>query len=302
MCRLIDDISGFLAARGFECSVQNREGFYVISVKALNGIGSKTIMPIELSATTLEQAVEDSNRVWNVVQRLGRSEGYPIIIPEDRWHRHRGMMEARVLAHMEVHSQAYARNCEVRRIDKEAARKFLEDNHAYGYALCKYQYGLFLKRHTGHIARQMCERGKVDGSVPNDNVGELIAVATFSKARKWIKDGKEIRSYEWVRSASLPGMRVSGGMGKLLRAFIKDVQPDDIMSYADLEWSEGEVYKALGFMEESLKSPVCFEVDSASWERHPIRNRSTDNISPADCRYYANLGGVKFRLKLTQYQ
>ena len=91
----------------------------------------------------------------------------------------------------------------------------------------------------------------------SENIGQLIAVATFSNARKWIKEGKEIRSYEWVRYASLPDLRVSGGMGRLLKTFINEVQPDDIMSYADLEWSEGRAYKALGFMEDAAKDPAA---------------------------------------------
>ena len=237
-------------------------------------------------------------------------------------------MEARLLAHMEVFSQAYARNCEVRRIDKETAQRFLNDNHSYGYAACKYRYGLFLKRHTGHIAREIeeerflgCARND-NGSARNDNrsdrndnrsdrgdiVGTLIAVATFSNARKWIKDGKEIRSYEWTRYASVPELRVSGGMGKLLKAFIKEVQPDDIMSYADLEWSEGKVYEALGFSEEQPKDPVSFEIDPETRERRAIMRcqpeQGTTQVEQdtAGKLFYTNFGSRKLRLKLTDYQ
>mgnify|MGYP003526334369 CR=1 FL=1 len=231
------------------------------------------------------------------------------------------MMEARLLAHMEVFNQAYARNCEVRRIDKETAQRFLNDNHSYGYAACKYRYGLFLKRHTGHIAREIeeerflgCARND-NGSARNDNgsdrgdiVGTLIAVATFSNARRWIKDGKEIRSYEWTRYASLPELRVSGGMGKLLKAFIKEVQPDDIMSYADLEWSEGKVYEVLGFSEEQPKEPVSFEIDPETWERRAIMRfqpeQGTTQVEQdtAGKLFYTNFGSRKLRLKLTDYQ
>ena len=77
------------------------------------------------------------------------------------------------------------------------------------------------------------------------------AVATFSNARRWLKDGVKISSYEWVRYASLPELRVIGGMGKLLNAFIDDVGPDDIMSYADAAQQDGgEAYRRLGFVEE----------------------------------------------------
>ena len=314
MSRLIEDIGAFLNANGFEYSFQIRHDFDVICARTMDGQHTRVILPLEISAGTLEEAVKESRMAYEAVLSIRALEGYPIIIPEDRWKRQRPMMEARLLAHMEVFSQAYARNCEVRRIDKETAQRFLNDNHSYGYAACKYRYGLFLKRHTGHIAREI-EEERFLGCARNDNrsdrgdiVGTLIAVATFSNARKWIKDGKEIRSYEWTRYASVPELRVSGGMGKLLKAFIKEVQPDDIMSYADLEWSEGKVYEALGFSEEQPKDPVSFEIDPETWERRAIMRCQPEQGTPqveqdtAGKLFYTNFGSRKLRLKLTDYQ
>ena len=303
-----------LEANGFEYSFQIRYGFDVICARTMDGQHTRVILPLEISAGTLEESAKESQRAYEAVRSIRMLEGYPIIIPEDRWKRQRPMMEARLLAHMEVFSQAYARNCEVRRIDKETAQMFLAENHSYGYAACKYRYGLFLKRHTGHIAREIEEERFLDCARNDnrgdwgDNVGTLIAVATFSNARKWIKDGKEIRSYEWTRYASLPELRVSGGMGKLLKAFIKEVQPDDIMSYADLEWSEGNVYKALGFNEELPKGPVSFEIDPETWERRAIMRcqpeQGTTQVEQdtAGKLFYTNFGSRKLRLKLTDYQ
>lgn len=314
MSRLIEDIGAFLNANGFEYSFQIRHDFDAICARTMDGQHTRVILPMEISAGTLEEAVKESRMAYEAVLSIRALEGYPIIIPEDRWKRQRPMMEARLLAHMEVFSQAYARNCEVRRIDKETAQRFLNDNHSYGYAACKYRYGLFLKRHTGHIAREI-EEERFLGCARNDNrsdrgdiVGTLIAVATFSNARKWIKDGKEIRSYEWTRYASVPELRVSGGMGKLLKAFIKEVQPDDIMSYADLEWSEGKVYEALGFSEEQPKDPVSFEIDPETWERRAIMRcqpeQGTTQVEQdtAGKLFYTNFGSRKLRLKLTDYQ
>lgn len=139
----------------------------------------------------------------------------------------------------------YARNCEVRRIDREAAEPFLEANHSLGFTRCKFMYGLFKMRSTG--AAEPCH-----DEIPS---GSLVAVSGFSSPRTWDKDGKEIRSYEWVRYASLKGYGIDGGMGKVLKAFIEEVRPDDIMSYADASSPDrGEVYRTLGFKEESKKA------------------------------------------------
>lgn len=139
----------------------------------------------------------------------------------------------------------YARNCEVRKITREVAEPFLEASHALGFTRCKHFYGLYRKRSTG-ASEPDCEE------VPD---GSLVAVAGFSGPRTWIKDGKEIRSFEWVRYASLKGYGIDGGMGKVLKAFIDEVRPDDVMSYADASGPDkGEVYRTLGFTEESRKA------------------------------------------------
>ncbi len=134
----------------------------------------------------------------------------------------------------------FARNCSVHRIDKACAAAFLDANHRLGSTGSRYRYGLFVERSTGKGEEKLPE-------------GTLVAVATFSNARRWIKDGVKISSYEWVRYASLPGLRVIGGMGKLLCAFIDEVNPDDIMSYADAQMQDGgEAYRRLGFVEEGI--------------------------------------------------
>lgn len=283
MCRLIDDILDFLGANGFECTVQVRSGLDVIRTETPD----RVILPLKISAQSPEEAQEQAELVSRVIEEL---PDRPIIITEDRWHSQHEMMKARVLAHLEVFDQIYARNCEIRRIDKSTAAEFLAANHSYGDSSNRYRYGLFLKRHTGHIAAEGAETWKYP-------TGTLVAVATFSNARKWIKGEQTIRSYEWIRYASLPGLRISGGMGKLLKVFIEEVQPDDIMSYADLEWSEGAVYEQLGFTLEGQKEPVMFSVDE-QWKRSPVKS---EIATPSDKLFYRNFGSNKYRLKLTDY-
>ncbi len=150
----------------------------------------------------------------------------------------------------------YARNCVVREIGRAQAEAFLEANHRLGFTRCRHLYGLFL------------EHGSQD-SVPQ---GTLVAVSGFSSPRIWKKGERTVKSYEWVRYASLRDCGICGGMSKMLKAFIEEVHPDDVMSYADATWSNGEVYRKLGFTEEEAK---IFPDGSKS---------------------------LKFRLKLTEYE
>ena len=134
----------------------------------------------------------------------------------------------------------YARNCEVCRIDKAAAREFMDRCHRMGFTSGRYHYALFVKRRTGESEAGL-------------EAGTMVAAASFSQARKWVKNGREVRSYEWVRYCSLPEVRVVGGMGKILDEFISRVRPDDVMTYSDPLWSDGDAYKALGFVPEGEK-------------------------------------------------
>ena len=130
----------------------------------------------------------------------------------------------------------FARNCSVRRLDKASAAAFLDANHRMGRCKCRYCYGLFVDRTTGSREAAV-------------EAGSLVAVASFSAGRT-MRDGT--RSFEWIRFASLRGLRVIGGMGKLLDAFVADHQPDDVMTYVDAAESDGSAYMELGFTREAL--------------------------------------------------
>lgn len=140
----------------------------------------------------------------------------------------------------------FARNCSVKRIEAPQARAFLEQNHRYGFSRARYHYGIFIER-TGGGAKDACGAGTFP-------IGTMVAAGSFSAARRWIKQEGEVNSHEWVRYASMEGVRVLGGMGKMLQAFIDEVHPDDVMSYAPLDrGDEGEVYLQLGFVQEGIK-------------------------------------------------
>lgn len=143
----------------------------------------------------------------------------------------------------------FARNCTARRIDKPAAAAFLDANHRLGYTNCRYLYGLFVRRSTGAAETELAP-------------GTMVAVAGFSGARRWRKGDRIVSSYEWVRYASPEGIRVVGGMGKLLRTFIDDVHPDDVMTYSDpFSADGGEVYRLLGFSSEGIVEKPGFRCE-----------------------------------------
>lgn len=304
MMDIAKEIFDFLKGNGFVCSVQMYNDMEVICTSSPDNQHVHIIIPLGIESPDLDKAAELHKKVEETISLItSRHSEYPLIITEDRWRRQSEMIKARILAHLEIFNPVYARNCEIRRIDRSVAKEFLEANHSYGYATCKYCYGMFLKRHTGHIAEGLESCGEKADKVTYPSPGTLIAVATFSNSRKWIKGEHTIRSYEWTRYASLPDVRLSGGMGRILKTFIKEIRPDDIMSYADLEWSTGDVYAQLGFTLEGQKDPVMFVIDTESWKRSPIK-KGTQSEEPAmsKLKYFRNFGSNKYRLKLTDYE
>lgn len=298
---LESDIREFMKRYGIICMPVQRCAAGVLDVPSIVCLHKVSgcpvrIVPLEITRSTYLEASQMHDAVSRSIETFREMDGeYPLVISRDRWERNREMMTGRLLAHLGSYSQIYARNCEVRRIDKPTAARFLEENHSYGDASCRYRYGLFVKRHTGHILAE----GLHDG-MPAP--GSLVAVSEFSGARRWKKGDSVISSYEWVRYASLPNLRISGGMGKMLRYFIAQVHPDDIMSYADLEWSEGSVYERLGFTCEGRKDPVSFVFDDSTWERRAESGVTCLESEEEEPRLrMINFGSLKYRLKLTDY-
>lgn len=123
-----------------------------------------------------------------------------------------------------------ARKCQVVSIpDKGRNRanvhQFFQDNHLQGSVGYDIATGLFL-----------------------DNA--LVGCATFGKPR-WTKD------YEWelLRLAFKKGWSIAGGASRLLAEFERTFKPKTLVSYANLRFSYGDVYRRLGFQFVRRSSP-----------------------------------------------
>lgn len=118
--------------------------------------------------------------------------------------------------------KVFARNTVVARIDKHVALDFQEEHHLQIALPGKYRYGLFYQ-------------------------GELVSVAVFSGGRIMKDISEEHRSFELIRFCHKGDLLVVGGLSKLLKAFIKDFSPQDIMTYSDLDWGRDSSLVQIGF-------------------------------------------------------
>lgn len=188
------------------------------------------------------------------------STGSVIYLYEDRWRCNPQITGKRLLAHLGHFQRIHARLCKVVTVEnckrfsitptqfKEKVRSFLNKYHPYGYLKCDFPYALLYKE-------------------------SIVAAGSFSTTRKG--------AFEWTRHATLPEVRIPGGMGKALEAFVQNRKKEgmlcfEVMSYSDNEWSNGEVYKTLGFKEEAGLPPITYHIDPATFQRLNSRQWAKD--------------------------
>ncbi len=161
-------------------------------------------------------------------------------IYEDWWIKNPEIVKSKIISILKLSNRIFARQCTVQKIKKPEADLFLIENHLYGSTNSKIKYGLFY----------------------NDN---LNGIATFAGQRQFRKG----RSVELLRFCNKSGLSIVGGLDKLLKAYIKDYQPDTIMTYIDLDWGRGDAFKKLGFEAKETKAPMIFFANKQSGERIP---------------------------------
>lgn len=146
----------------------------------------------------------------------------------------------------------FARKTKLFEIEPKLARTFMDNNHLQGFA-----GGL-------HFAL-----------VDND---EIVSMMTFCKYRKSLGRESKPNCYEMVRFCNKLNTTVVGGASKLLKKFVNLHQPEDIISYADRRWSEGEMYKKIGFNFIKNTKPNYFYTDGIFKRENRFKYRKQELV------------------------
>ena len=179
------------------------------------------------------------------------AEGSSIIhLHEDTWRQRGNIVRDRLLNRVQATQRVFARKTKARPIAAEEAIAFLDEHHLWGPTNAKYAYGLFLQ-------------------------DELVAVATFTK-RKLVKrgSGSKRRTHELLRFCARRDMRVVGGITKLLSAFKKDRDVDDLVTNIDRDWGGGAGWRAIGFETVEIMPPLPMAIDANEGRRRFLCGRS----------------------------
>jgi len=165
-----------------------------------------------------------------------------IILWEDIWRKRRTIAQSRLLSFTGISERIHGRKCTAAPISHRLGQKFLNENHLMGYTKARYNYALYDK-------------------------SEPVAIATFGRSVPVKRGDRDVDSHELIRFCHKAGYHVSGGLTKLLSCFRKDINPEDIFTSVDREWSSGSGYAKTGFREIGRTSPICFYIDK-KLERH----------------------------------
>ena len=151
-----------------------------------------------------------------------------IHVYEDDWIYKQNIVKSMILNKLnKTSNKIYARKCEIKEVtDISIIKKFLNDNHIQGYTTSTIKIGLYY----------------------ND---ELISIMLFKKNNN---------DYELVRFCSKLGIVVIGGASKLLKYFNNTYKFNNIKTFSDIGYSNGDIYEKLGFELDSYIKPSYYYV------------------------------------------
>ena len=172
-----------------------------------------------------------------------------IHIWEDDWNYKQDIVKSMILNKIgKTENKIYGRKCEIKEIsDNKLVRKFLNENHIQGFIGSKVKIGLFYEN-------------------------ELISLMTFGRLRKPLNSKSNDNEYEMLRFCNKLSTNVIGGASKLFKYFVKNYKPIQIISYADRSYSNGNLYKKLGFNLSHISKPnYYYVIDNNKFHRFNYR-------------------------------
>lgn len=144
-----------------------------------------------------------------------------IHIFEDEWVYKSEIVKSIILNKLKyITSRVNGRKCIIKEVNSSDCKKFLEENHIQGNVKSSIRLGLY-------------------------HENELVSLMSFSKGR--IIMGGKNDEYELNRFCNKINTIVNGSFAKLLKHFITNYNPLELVSYSDLRYFNGTIYEKNNF-------------------------------------------------------
>lgn len=176
-----------------------------------------------------KQNPEKNHLLWKM--QFAYNQGVRLIsIYEDEWKISPEIVKSRISNILgKTHKIIYARKCVVKNVETHMKNDFLSKNHIQNKDTASISLGLFY-----------CD--------------ELVSIATFRKTN--IVKGGDGSNWELSRFCNKCFTTVVGGASRLISHFLKNnTDVTQLISYADRRWSQGDLYKKIGFNFDSVSQP-----------------------------------------------
>jgi hypothetical protein len=195
-----------------------------------------------------------------------------IHIWEDDFDSKFSIIKSQIINLIGLSNRIWARKCHVKEVtDINSIRVFLDNNHIQGYVNSNLKLGLYY----------------------ND---ELVSLMTFDH----FEGRKRMNFNEWNlnRFCNKLEHSVVGGASKLLKYFIKNYDVKRIISYADRDWSKGDLYENLGFIKIGESKPDYKYLVNDKRVHKSNFKKSITGISESNLDIYKvwDCGKIKFEL------
>ncbi|GKY96325.1 hypothetical protein MPSEU_000592100 [Mayamaea pseudoterrestris] len=173
---------------------------------------------------------------------------------QDVWQQQTEIVQSRLRVKTGMETRRiYARKTTVKRITNDVARAFFLKHHLWGATKAKYIYGLF-----------------VVSTESDKTEEELVAAASFSSSRTILRQHVLFQSHELLRFCTQRETTVVGGLTKLITAFVREQEPDDMVTQIDRDWGGGVGWCKLGFASVSVMPPLVMAMSNDGTRRHLV--------------------------------
>ena len=195
-----------------------------------------------------------------------------INIWEDDWDNNNQLIKSQICSLLNLNTRIFARKCFVSEIKENSeVRNFLNENHIQGHVNSIIKLGLY-------------------------NNGELVSIMTFDH----FEGRKKMNDMEWnlSRFCSKKNYNLIGGASKLLSYFIRNYLVNRVISYADRDWSNGDLYQKLGFKLTNINKPdYKYIIGGKRVHKSRFRKSRTNiNESQLDIPKIWDCGKLKFEI------
>lgn len=163
-----------------------------------------------------------------------------VTIFEDEWDDKNDICKSRIKSFLNLSNNIiYARNCIIKNIDEKLTKEFLNKTHIQGSCNFDYSFGLLYNN-------------------------KLVSVMTFKNTMNTTKK----HDMEMNRFSVDLNTSVVGGFSKLLNHFKSNVDFTVMATFADLRWSNGNVYEKNGMIfDYEIRPRYSYVGNSTLWKR-----------------------------------